>query len=420
MIMPLFSRVVAHPFTSLALTACLLAGCTDSHDNGGAMPHNPALEVYNDPGTEPWQRVPRERVIEECGLDPDILDTIDTSASYSYALVRYGKLCHEFNRDDMPDSNEAVNNFSATKTLAAALVGRTVLLSEQLPRPLRDTDRMDVWIENITFNPDARVAHVLAMLGFNESLAFGQRQWRYDTDGSREINRLSDVLEVVMAQDPAQFGGATTTQELAQRELFDRLGMNSSTWTGESFASDWHSNMLDMARLGVLLVHDGVWDQRRLISKEWVYKMTHPAFEDANTGYGYLTVLAASRNYSRPRIDNIEVPLGGCQPSSIWREFPHTLSESTDCNYDGAYSCVQTYDVGVFAANGFGGQLIVGHRGLDLVLVTRDAGPSLITFPWDMVRSALIAHDPEYRGDEEGFCAAYRAGDYAPDLITTP
>jgi hypothetical protein len=178
--------------------------------------------------------------------------------------------------------------------------------------------------------------------------------------------------------------------------------------------------MLDMARLGVLLVHDGVWDQRRLISKEWVYKMTHPAFEDANTGYGYLTVLAASRNYSRPRIDNIEIPLSGCQPSSIWREFPHTLSESTDCNYDGAYSCVQTYDVGVFAANGFGGQLIVGHRGLDLVLVTRDAGPSLITFPWDMVRSALIAHDPEYRGDEEGFCAAYRAGDYAPDLITPP
>jgi hypothetical protein len=35
---------------------------------------------------------------------------------------------------------------------------------------------------------------------------------------------------------------------------------------------------------------------------------------------------------------------------------------------------------------------------------------------WDAVRPALVAEDPEFRGDEAAFCAAYGAGDYAPAL----
>jgi hypothetical protein len=66
--------------------------------------------------------------------------------------------------------------------------------------------------------------------------------------------------------------------------------------------------------------------------------------------------------------------------------------------------------------------MIIGHRGLDLVVVTRDAAPFAIlpTQAWDMIRSALIKHDPVYQGDEEAFCAAYREGEYAPDLIPAP
>ena len=80
---------------------------------------------------------------------------------------------------------------------------------------------------------------------------------------------------------------------------------------------------------------------------------------------------------------------------------------------------VPWYDVGTFAANGLNGQLIIGHRGLDLVIVTRNAGFSILpSQPWNLVRSALIKHDPVYQGDEDAFCAAYRAGDYAPDLIS--
>jgi hypothetical protein len=417
---------IPNPSTPVLIIALIpslfiLHGCSDSNNSTAVLPQDSALSVYDDPGTEPWVIVPPEDLIEECGLDPDILATIDETAPYSYAIVRYGKLCHEFYHPDMPGRDELAHNFSATKTLGATVFGRAVTMSTDLPRPLSDLDRMDEWVDNITFNQDALVAHVLAMVGFNESLAYDQRKFVYDAVGTREINRLSDVVEAVIAQDPEHFSGASTTGEFAQRELFDRLGMRSSFWNGERFAIDWNSTLLDMARLGVLLVHDGVWAQQRLISQEWIYKMTHPAFEDTNTSYGYLTWLAANRNFSFGQGPDFQQPLGSCQPAAIWREFPHFPSESTDCNYDGAYSCLQDFDVGVFAAMGLGGQLIVGHRGLDLVIVTRDAGiAALATTPWDLVRSALIKHDPVYQGDEDSFCAAYSQGEYAPDLIQAP
>ena len=280
---------------------------------------------------------------------------------------------------------------------------------------------MDAWVDDISFNPEALVAHVLAMVASSESLGFGQRHFEYDGNGSREINRLIDVVEAVIAQDPEHFQGVSTIADFTQREVFDRLGMDNSFWAGETMATSWNSDLRDMARLGLLLIHNGVWDQSRLLSKEWVYKMTHPSFEDANTGYGYLTWLAAARNHSPFNSDfTFPIPNGSCQPFAVWQEYPHPFSEATDCNYNGEYSCIQIHDVGVFGAAGFGGQLIVGHRGLDLVLVTRDAGlpPVHINTPWELVRKALIEHDPVYHGDEEAFCAAYGAGDYAPDLIT--
>ena len=405
--------------SSLAGNGNDLAG---NGNDASALTKDPALAVFNDPGTGPWELVAAEALIEECGLDPDILANVDETAPFSYAIVRYGKLCHEFYRPDMPGKNEPVNNYSSTKTLAATLVGRAILMSEDLPKPLRDTDRMDAWVDDISFNPDAQVAHVLAMLGYNESLEFGQRIYSYDAGGSREINRLSDVVAEVIAQDSERFSGTATAGEFAQLEIFNRLGMNMSAWTGESFASTWHSNLRDMARLGTLLVHDGVWDQQRLVSSQWIYKMTHPAFEDANTAYGYLTWVASNRNYYFPGFDiKFPSPLGNCQPPAIWKEFPHTLSESTDCNYDGAYSCLQTYDVGVFGGLGAGGQNIAAHRGLDLVMVTRNAGgAATLTTPWDLIRTALVEHDPVYAGDEDAFCNAYREGDYAPDLIPIP
>lgn len=425
--MPLHTRAPHRLVASLLAAASSLAlACNDVSSRGPcfspAESPAPDLSVYHDPGLGEWETVAREDLIELCGLDPDILDEIDGNVTFPYAIVRYGLLCHEHYPEEQPGPDDVVENFSATKTMAATVVGRAATLSAELDAPLCDTDRLDAWVGDITINPDALIAHVLAMLGYNESLAFGERAFEYDATGSRELNRLGDVIEAVIAKDPAAFGNATTTGEFAQLELFDRLGMADSVWAGEVFGYTWASTLRDMARLGLLLVHEGVWAGERIVHEEWVYRMTHPSFEDANTGYGYLTWLATDRNLRLPGFPNpLQVPIGACQPPALWRSYPHPPSESLDCNYNGEVSCAQTFDVGVFGAVGLEGQLIVGHPGLDLVIVTKNAGDiAFVMTPWDLIRRALIAVDPVYAGDQSAFCAAYASGNYAPDLITLP
>lgn len=58
------------------------------------------------------------------------------------------------------------------------------------------------------------------------------------------------------------------------------------------------------------------------------------------------------------------------------------------------------------------------HPGLDLVIAARNfSGGDGPLGLWRAVRPALVALDPVFQGDEEAFCEAYGAGDYAPDLV---
>jgi hypothetical protein len=84
-------------------------------------------------------------------------------------------------------------------------------------------------------------------------------------------------------------------------------------------------------------------------------------------------------------------------------------------------TCDQELDIGVWNAEGLMGQLIQGHRGLDLVIVARNAqpggsGPGTSQEVWDALKGAVIGGDPMYKGDEMAFCAAYGANKYGPDM----
>jgi CubicO group peptidase (beta-lactamase class C family) len=175
-----------------------------------------------------------------------------------------------------------------------------------------------------------------------------------------------------------------------------------------------------MARLGLLILNGGVWEGERLVAEEWIYRMTRPAFEDANTGYGYLTWLASRSNWNFGGVlggTKINAPIDPCSPAALHSEYPHGLSVSPDCNYLPPYTCEQDFDVGAWHALGMGGQFIAGHPGLDLLLVAKDMGDA--AHPrnvWDAVRPALVALDPQFAADEAAFCAVYGANAYAPDL----
>lgn len=358
-----------------------------------------------DPGTGPWAPVPVALVEDVCRLDPELLQSVNVPAGASFAVVRYGRLCWVSGNggSDGPVVGAA---WSATKTLGAVLTGAVLYATRSLPASsafatgrLGEFDRMDDWIDLNTLpadaqiHPDATVAHVLAMVGYSQNLAHGQKTHQYDAAGSREINHLVPVLNAALAQSPSLFG-ANAAQ--AKDRLFQALGMQHSSWSAQIFGYSWYGSLLDMARVGLLMLRGGVWDGERLLDAEYVYNMTHPAFEDGSTRYGYLTWMNNAT----------------CAPRAIHRSFPHGLSGATDCEMG---NCDQDHDVGAWSANGLGGQYIMGHRGLDLVIVARNWGGSVNGF-WRAVVPAIVAEDPVYQGNEAAFCQAYGANAYAPDL----
>jgi hypothetical protein len=280
-------------------------------------------------------------------------------------------------------------------------------------------DRVDDWLDSFTFNADAHVAHVLAMVAQNTDLSLGKKQFSYDTIGTVQINRLSDIIDAVIAQDRVHLGASV--KDFTQAHLFTPLGMANSSWEGKIFAYTWQSTLRDMARLGLLINHYGYYDGAQLVDAEWVYRMTHPSFEDSNTGYGYLTWLAAETGFTFGVAGFSQIltaPVDDCSPPAIFPEHPHGLSDSPDCNYGDAYLCAEPHDVGVWGAVGSGGQIIAGHRALDLVLVTKNAGQAAwFNILWAAVRQAVMAGDPKYHGDVNAFCDSYAKGEYVPDLL---
>jgi CubicO group peptidase (beta-lactamase class C family) len=370
------------------------------------------------PGEAAWVQVERDRVAAECQLDPDLLDEADARfPESSYMLVRFGKLCWSSGGTG-PSMTDGYSVQSVTKTFGAILVGMVAARSS-----LNDTDYVSQWlnpVEMAPLHPDARVAHVLATTAVSPRLATDQKvPWTYDILGYREINKLRDIINKVIEREPENFPGVSDVFEFAQRELFDVLGMQDSSWTSGGFGFGLTSSTRDLARLGLLLMRKGDWNGVPLLEEEYVYRMTHPAFEDSNTGYGYLTWLNSQTMNGGGAGTN---PDNHCAPYAVWPEHPHGPFWGTKHDYGASPFEEHPHDIGVAFAAGLGGQYIILHRGLDLIIAARDAtgsdGIGAHQLLWDAVRPALLAHDPVYAGDEEGFCEAYRSSTYAPTMLS--
>lgn len=423
------SRAIRWLRGALPVLTWSVAGCGDSGISGATAPSPTPPPVADtraiDPGTQPWAAVPRERIAADCGLDPARLDAVAAQfLNTPVTIVRFGKLCWSGGYPGGTTTPYSV--YSVTKTFGAILFGMVMHRSSLL----RDTDSVTEWIPpeaRGAINPQATLAHVLAMTSTKADLSPGNKgAWSYDTAGDREINTLVAVMDRAIKAEPTAFGGITTIDEFAIQELFEPLGMTQSTWPGGAIGGGLVTTVEDMSRMGLLLLRKGRWNGRQLMDERYVYRMTHPAFEDTNTGYGYLTQMNAAANwtYSTGTADL------ACAPYTTWPRYPHApFREMPDSN--GGTPFTGGMDLGLFWAAGTGGQKISVQRGLDLVITVRDdvfdPGADLANGEgifeghkrvWRIIRPALLALDPIYANDEAGFCAAYQRSAYAPGLVS--
>jgi hypothetical protein len=387
-----------------------VAGMGGEAGGGGAPPVGGGdPSQWNDPGTEPFVPVPMADVAAECKLDVNML-----SGYRNGAVFRYGKLCYSNGTIDRP-----YGVFSVTKSVAGTTMAHAYWQTRENDRRILPSDPVSEW----GGSGMTRISEYAGMVaGAGSGRAWGSHSFAYDTLGTN-LAVTRRPMETSLGQGSVS---GDTNLDAVRDSLFDKLGVTGS-WPTSTWGTGANISLTDMGRIGIALGHNGWYNGEQVLDPDWVYWMTHPHWEDGNTSYGMYLWLNHRGNATgiggTLSASGAGPPDGDpCAPAAIWQRYPHPPSEAPDCMATaGAAACEQMHDTGVFSAQGLGGQFIVVHRGLDLVMVAQNysgqGGPMGL---WALVRPALVALDPMFMGDEAAFCEAYGSGNYAPDLLVPP
>ncbi|MFW9963038.1 MAG: serine hydrolase domain-containing protein [Candidatus Sifarchaeia archaeon] len=256
---------------------------------------------------------------EEQGMDSTALDDVythvrDSGASIrSLLVVRHGYLvAEEYFTPILYDVNDTHILYSVTKSFVSSLIGIAIdkgfidntsqLLLDFFPD--RTIANISEWKEAITLED------VLQMrTGF---------QW--DEDNYDEYNDFfamrdsADWVQYVLDRPMAYEPGSTfyynsgnshllaaiinvttgmTPLAFADQNLFGPLGITTRLWLTDPQGINFGGSSLalkprDMAKLGLLFINNGTWDNQQIISPDWVYSSSHgPSTNYAGVSYGY-------------------------------------------------------------------------------------------------------------------------------------
>jgi CubicO group peptidase (beta-lactamase class C family) len=297
-------RLIVRIAVALAVLTFVAAAAGAAGGSAQPAPTQP-LSGHRPPGPvvpgARWPVVPPASV----GLDAAALEGIAARAqqakSNCLVVVRHGKLAGEwyFNGTG-PDT--AQNVFSVTKSLTSTLVGIArddgdLRLRDSASRwvsPWRDTPAEAVRVGDLLSNDSGR--EWSADLDYGDLLrardrtafavGLGQAQppgqvWAYN-------NAAIQTLQRVLQQATGEEVGA-----YAQRRVFAPLGMTRTAMTRDlagnaQMFEGLRSTCRDLARFGLLMLNNGAWGERRVVSAGWVAKATGASSTRMNAAYGYL------------------------------------------------------------------------------------------------------------------------------------
>lgn len=107
-------------------------------------------------------------------------------------------------------------------------------------------------------------------------------KWAYNSCGSH-------LLSAIVTN-----ASGLSLEEFGRRFLFDRIGIGQVSWSSDpqGYNHGWGDLQItprDMARLGFLFLHGGIWDGEQVISRRWVKASTKNQTEKVGPaeGYGY-------------------------------------------------------------------------------------------------------------------------------------
>ena len=255
----------------------------------------------------------------EVGVDPAAVTAaigrLAPQFTLSLRIYRHDCLIGQTANDAIAAAHPA-ELFSMTKSVVSLLVGRAISLGR-----LSLDDPIDRFLDGLDAQHGAIT--VRQLLTQTSGLRFA---WVNDLAGSAE-DSVAEAMAMPFAHEPGtyfEYAQTTVTtlalvvgnavgmdfQDFAQAELFGPVGIAPGSWSwwrdgvGHTHGYAWLRMLpADMARLGALVLHDGMWGDRRLIDQSYIDAMstgtaTNPGYSllaQTNDAPWYIDTFAGAR-----------------------------------------------------------------------------------------------------------------------------
>jgi CubicO group peptidase (beta-lactamase class C family) len=316
------------PRLAWLLAVALVPGCGGGSPPAGPTPP-PAHPLAPDTSTYFPQEAWRTALPEQVGIPSATLARVEQRMSAgswrgldSFLVVRRGYLVHEryFGRSSRDDVHTMQSVSKSVTSLVAGIAADSGAFDVELPV-------VSILPEYAGASPDPRLDRVTGrhLLEMRSGLDFYENP--YPGSPLERLNNSSgDWVRIALEQpfnaDPGarwqyNSGGvialgaavaraaATPFHVFARERLFQPLGIVGAHWILSSFDQTAHTGgglylrAVDLAKLGYLVLHEGRWGDRQVVSREWLARSTAPiTTHPRNLGstavdYGLLWWLAA-------------------------------------------------------------------------------------------------------------------------------
>jgi CubicO group peptidase (beta-lactamase class C family) len=302
---------------------CVVMAPDQGMDEIDALPLIDSPGLIGDTSSIPW---PNGDLIKETPLPDNIDSEILQSASdwaferespeqvtLSLIVLHRGNIIHERYAPGV-NITTRTRTWSTAKSIAVTLIG---MLVDEGKLELDASLNLE-WLPPLgSGEPDPRdeitLRHVLNMssglypvdsFGMEYATGSGLAYWAgasSDTGARRrglvrepgsfwDYENYDNLLAVKAMKNA--LGDELSYHEFPRRALLDKIGMRNTLISMDRFgdfifSSQIYTNARDLARFGLLWVQDGVWDDERLISKQWISFVRTPAPATADSGNFY-------------------------------------------------------------------------------------------------------------------------------------
>lgn len=308
-----------HYLRLIVITAVFLGNC-----QSGSQTEEDQTPAWLPEASSEWETAtPQEVNIDQNRLNSTYQSAAELNHLKSLLVVRNGLLVGEaYYQGISSTQNHDVR--SVTKTVMGLLVGKAIELNiiASIDSPIGPffLDRLPDLSEekqNITIG---QLLTMTAGFQWDESSSSGYTDWATSADP------IGFVLNRPLESEPGQtfrynsgavhllsviLSAATdqSTLAFAQDHLFEPLGFSNLFW--EQLAEGNYNGGAgldlrprDMAKLGVLLLNEGVWDGEQVINSSWIRQAAQPTRQTAGTygpiqniNYGYLWWLGHAQSH---------------------------------------------------------------------------------------------------------------------------